>query len=179
MTDSTQTATVEPESIAPSEETKNTELSPVPYERFQEVNNIAKAYKAELAALQAAEDKRQEASTEAEKKSLENQNKFKELWEKSETEKQASTASTAALTAKVDSMAKALEAQWTAQKTLIPEMFLPLVESMPIEQRIEWLSVNSEKLSVKDSKNGTPRRTGNRGITPPEQLKPRARVSSI
>lgn len=152
-----------------SAETQNTEEKTVPYSRFQEVNSNFNAMKNELAALKAAEEKRQADSEAAKKKQLEEQEKFKELYEASESEKATAAEKLELLNVKVESMTKALEAQWEAQKELIPELYRDLVGAMPIEQRIEWLSANSEKLSEKEKGNGTPRGGASRRITQPTQ----------
>lgn len=140
----------------------------VPYERFKQVNEEFKSLKEQLAELTAAEQKRQADAETAEKKQLEEQNRFKELYETAEAEKAQANETLATLTAKVETMEKALTAQWDAQKELVPEMFRGLVEAMPIEQRIEWMSVNADKLTESKG-NGTPRRVMSRGITPPTQ----------
>lgn len=141
----------------------------VPYPRFKEVNDRTNALEAENKALKAAEQQRQADAESAEQKRLEEKEEFKTLYETAKTEKEQAAESLASLTAKAEVMEKALTAQWDAQKGLIPEMFLELVEAMPIEQRIEWMSANSEKLAEKDKGGGTPRRSMSRTITPPTQ----------
>lgn len=153
----------------PSAEMQNTEAQMIPKQRFNEINDKRKAAEARVTELEAAEKKRQADSEAAKKKQLEEQNKYQELYETAESEKATATEKLELLNAKVESMTKALEAQWESQKELIPELYRDLVGAMPIEQRIEWLSANSEKLSEKEKGNGTPRGGASRRITQPTQ----------
>lgn len=171
MADTTEQPEAQEPGKVPAQESANaeSESKTVPYSRFQEKVSEFNTIKEELEALKAAETKRQAESEAAKKKQLEDQQKFKELYEAAEAEKATATESVTSLTAKVEAMEAALVAQWDSQKELVPEIFLPLVEAMPIEERIAWMSANSEKLGKEAQKgNGTPRRVTQKSITPPQ-----------
>lgn len=156
----------EPLKAENNEEKTNPQM--VPISRLNDHIQRTKAAEAELEQFRSAEEKRLADSEAAKKKQLEEKEEFKTLYETAESEKAQAVEEVAALTAQVESMTKSLEAQWEGQKVLIPEMFLSLVEAMPIQDRITWLSENSEKLT-KEKGNGTPRAGASKRITPPTQ----------
>lgn len=172
MPDSTEQIEQTPEaqkesSNAESNEAK-TNSQMVPISRLNDHIQRTKAAEAELEQFRSAEEKRLADSEAAKKKQLEDQQKFQELYQTAESEKVQAVEQVTALTAQVESMAKSLEAQWDVQKELIPELYRNLVGAMPIEDRIQWLSENSEKLT-KEKGNGTPRAGASKRITPPTQ----------
>lgn len=163
-----QSNTTEPEQqdAVPSADAQST--GSVPYDRFKSVNEEKKALETQLAELKAAEEKRQADADAIKKKQLEEQNKFQELYEAAELEKATASQSLEEAKARLQVMETALNAQWGSQKELIPEVFRSLVEAMPIESRITWLSENADKLTEQRG-NGTPRRQAQKSITPPQQ----------
>lgn len=153
----------------PSTETKNTEVSTVPYDRFKEVNDKAKALEAQLAQFTEAETKRKADAEAAEKKRLEEQQKFEELYKAADADKTALTEKVTQMQAQVKAYTNALTAQWESEKGLIPDMYQGLVEALPLEQRIQWLSDNKEKLAKKTTGGGTPTRRTQTQVTEPER----------
>lgn len=165
-----QTETQEPTKQQPAQpaEAQNTDTQTVPYERFKEVNEGYKALKAQMAELQAAEEKRQQEAEKSKRKQLEEKEEFKQLYEATAADLEKTKAEYTSTAAKVEATVATLTAQWEAQKDLVPEFARDLVERLDITERLQWLADNKDKLTSTTT-NGTPKRETPRAINPPEK----------
>ena len=139
----------------------------IPKSRFDEVNSKAKALEEKLNEFLAADEKRQAEQEQAKRKQLEEQQRFKELYEAAENEKAQASERVTTMTSKLEAMEAALTSQWESQKELVPELYLGLVERLDITERLQWLADNKDKL-ITDKPNGTPKRGMRKPIPEPQ-----------
>lgn len=166
-----QTETQEPtkQQSAQPAEAQNTDTQTVPYERFKEVNEGYKALKAQMAELQAAEEKRQQEAEQSKRKQLEEKEEFKQLYEATAADLEKTKAEYTSTAAKVEAMVATLTAQWEAQKGLVPELYQDLVERLDITERLQWLADNKDKLTTSNQVNGSPKRQSLRPLASNEK----------
>lgn len=150
-------------------EAKTPDSPMIPKSRFDEVNNKAKELETKLNELLAADEQRQIEADKAKKKQLEEQQRFKELYEAAENEKVQASESVKTLTAKLEAMQATLTAQWEAQKGLVPELYQDLVERLDITERLQWLADNKDKLTTSNQVNGSPKRQSLRPLASNEK----------
>lgn len=166
--------------VEKSDETKNTENNqpgPIPYERFKEVNDQYKAMKSQLDELQKEKEKREKAAKEAEEKRLESQKEFETLANERKTELEKANETITTYKAELEAQTVVLSALYESRKSLVPEMFRPLLDSMDLVKRLEWIAANESKLKPASNGNGiphTPNPKGTGDLTP-EQRRARAK----
>lgn len=156
-------------------EAKNTDTpGPVPYDRFKAVNDEAKQLKARISELEKAETERTKEQDAAEKKRLKEQQKWQELAEQHEAKVGQLEPELATVKAELEAANAALASYASAQIEHVPEMYRPLVESLPVLKQLEWLTENGEKLTQKPQPNGgptTPKAKGKGDLTPEQRRK--------
>jgi hypothetical protein len=128
---------------------------PVPYERFKEVNDSLKTLKAELDTLKAAETKRADEDKKAKEKQLAAEQKWQELANERETERDAANQRASDLEAAIKRQGEVLQALYDARKAAVPEMYQPLLEKLDLVDRLHWIAENEAKLT-KTTPNGIP-----------------------
>jgi hypothetical protein len=135
---------------AQTEESKNTETSQpgaIPYDRFKEVNDRAKSAAAELEKIRLEVVQRDELEEKNRQSKLKEQAKWEEL--ASEWEGKYNETAPALQTAAEDlkKHKEALEAFAASQLELVPELYRPIVQAMPVLDRLDWLTNNQNQLS--------------------------------
>lgn len=137
-------------------EAENTVPGPIPYDRFREVNERNKTLAAQVAELEKARKKREDEAETARQAQLKEQEKYRELAEELEgkvkdLEPRAEEArqELEALRAIVGDYAK-------AQMEQVPDIFKPVLEKLPLTDRLEWLAANSKELKPKTQAGGIP-----------------------
>lgn len=163
-----------------SDVTKNTDNQPgpIPYERFKEVNDQYKAMKSQLDELQKEKEKREKDAKEAEEKRLESQKEFETLANERKTELDKANETITTYKAELEAQTAVLTQLYESRKSLVPEMFQPLLEGMDLVKRLQWIAENESKL--KPASNGvngiphTPNPKGTGDLTP-EQRRARAK----
>ena len=144
----------------PSAGTKNTESGdsspgPIPYDRFKEVNDRAKVYETRLAELEKLNTDREAAEETKRTERLKEQEKFQELaneWEGKFVELQPQYD---AAQKELNTVRAILERYAESQLEQVPELFRDVVSKLPLTNRLEWLTENSDKLG-KTSPTGIP-----------------------
>ena len=134
---------------------KNDPPGPIPYERFKEVNDRAKTYETRLAELETLNADRETAEETKRQDRLKEQEKFQELAVEWEGKFTAMKPLFEAATAELETVKELLGRYATTQTERVPELFREVVANMPLIQRLEWLTENSEKLG-EDSPKGIP-----------------------
>lgn len=162
----------------PTEAQKPDEVGPVPYQRFKEVNDQLKELRDWKAKQEKEAEKRNQEAKTAEEKRLAEQQEFQTLAEKRKAELDEATTNNTRLTEQLERQTTVLNALYEGRKALVPEMFQPLLDSMDIVDRLDWLSKNESKL--KPQTNGgiphTPQPQGKGDLTPEERRRKAARV---
>jgi uncharacterized protein (DUF3084 family) len=158
--------------------TENNQPGPIPYERFKEVNDQYKAMKSQLDELQKEKEKRDKDAKEAEEKRLESQQQFEQLANERKTELEKANSEISTYKAELEAQTAVLSALYESRKALVPEMFQPLLDSMDLVKRLQWIAENESKL--KPASNGvngiphTPNPKGQGELTP-DQKRAKAR----
>ncbi len=159
-------------------ETEGDEKGAIPYERFKEVNDRAKGYEARLAQLEEEGRKRELDAEKARTDRLKEQEKFQELaveWEGKFNEvspkHDAATAELKVVNGLLDKFAE-------AQMEAVPELYRDIVATLPLTERLAWLTENSEKLGKVTPKGvpATPPGTGKGEVTDEERRQISART---
>jgi chromosome segregation ATPase len=167
--------------VEKSDETKkaeNNQPGPIPYDRFKEVNEQLKTAKSQLEELQQEKEKREKAAKEAEEKRLESQQQFEQLANERKAELEKANSEITTYKAELEAQTAVLSALYESRKSLVPEMFRPLLDSMDLVKRLQWIAENESKL--KPASNGvhgiphTPNPKGTGDLTP-EQRRARAK----
>lgn len=169
----------QPEGAQP-DAAKNTDNppGPIPYERFKEVNDQYKALKSQLDELQKEKEKRDKEAKEAEEKRLESQKEFETLANERKAELDKANETNNTYKAELEAQTAVLTALYESRKSLVPEMYQPLLEGMDLVKRLQWIAENESKL--KPASNGTngipttPNPKGTGDLTP-EQRRARAK----
>lgn len=152
---------VEEEPKEPTAESKKPETEEdsqpgaVPYARFKEVNDRARAYETRLAQLEQQNADRETATETARQDRLKEQEKFQELaveWEDKFTELEPQHD---AAKKELSTIRALLEGYAEAQMEFVPELFRDVVAKLPLADRLEWLTENSGELG-KDKPQGIP-----------------------
>jgi vacuolar-type H+-ATPase subunit I/STV1 len=162
-----------------SDVTKNTDNQPgpIPYDRFKEVNDSLKATKKQLDELLADKEKREKERKEAEDKRLESQKEFETLANERKSKLDDAEKTINTYKAELDAQTAVLSALYESRKGLVPEMYQPLLESMDLVKRLQWIAENESKLKPASTNNGiphTPNPKGTGEITP-EQRRAKAK----
>ena len=152
--------------------TENNQPGPIPYERFKEVNDQYKAMKSQLDELQKEKEKRDKDAKEAEEKRLESQQQFEQLANERKTELEKANSEISTYKAELEAQTAVLSALYESRKALVPEMFQPLLDSMDLVKRLEWIAANESKLKPANGANGippTPNPKGQGELTPDQR----------
>ncbi len=152
--------------------TENNQPGPIPYERFKEVNDQYKAMKSQLDELQKEKEKRDKDAKEAEEKRLESQQQFEQLANERKTELEKANSEISTYKAELEAQTAVLSALYESRKALVPEMFQPLLDSMDLVKRLEWIAANEFKLKPANGANGippTPNPKGQGELTPDQR----------
>lgn len=150
---------------------------PVPYDRFQQVNQkLADTLKRveELDKLEADRQAKAKAETE---KQLKEQQKYAELADQYKAELETATATATDQKAKIEKYEGVLSALYEARKTAVPEMYRSLLDNLDLASRLEWIATNEDKLKTPNGSNGippTPNPQGAGNLTP-EQRRAKAK----
>lgn len=164
-TDDRESTTTDDKGGAPAG-AKNTDTpESIPYDRFKEVNDRNKQLAARLDELE-RERKEREAETERERqKQLRDQEKYKELAEELEQKLEDVQPRLAETQARLQKLEEILEAHATAQLELVPEVYHPVINKLPVEERLEWVTENRDALAPKsdDKPSGVPATPRGRG----------------
>lgn len=137
---------VEQEESAGSEKPEVQEPGPIPYDRFKEVNERAKAYEKRLAEIEAKNLEREKAEDKERQRQLREQEQFKELADEWEGKFNDLEPKYTALQEQLDNANKLLQSYADAQMDSVPELFQPVVSNLPLTERLEWLTANKDKL---------------------------------
>lgn len=152
--------------------TENNQPGPIPYERFKEVNDQYKAMKSQLDELQKEKEKRDKDAKEAEEKRLESQQQFEQLANERKTELEKANSEISTYKAELEAQTAVLQSLYESRKALVPEMFQPLLDSMDLVKRLEWIAANEFKLKPANGANGippTPNPKGQGELTPDQR----------
>lgn len=170
--------------VDPAAEPKNTEgegegePGPIPYHRFKEVNDQAKALTTRLAELEKKQTEAESAQEEARQAKLKEQAKFEELaneWERKYTELQPQSK---AAEEELVSVKAVLEKYAATQLEAVPELYRSVVEKLPLTERLDWLSENADKFVDKKPSGvpATPKGSGSGEMTDDERRRLSART---
>lgn len=157
--------------------TENNQPGPIPYERFKEVNDQYKAMKSQLDELQKEKEKRDKDAKEAEEKRLESQQQFEQLANERKTELEKANSEISTYKAELEAQTAVLQSLYESRKALVPEMFQPLLDSMDLVKRLEWIAANEFKLKPANGANGIPPTPNPKGAgeMTPEQRRERSK----
>ena len=157
--------------------TENNQPGPIPYERFKEVNDQYKAMKSQLDELQKEKEKRDKDAKEAEEKRLESQQQFEQLANERKTELEKANETITTYKAELEAQTAVLQSLYESRKALVPEMFQPLLDSMDLVKRLEWIAANESKLKPANGANGIPPTPNPKGAgeMTPEQRRERSK----
>jgi vacuolar-type H+-ATPase subunit I/STV1 len=157
--------------------TENNQPGPIPYERFKEVNDQYKAMKSQLDELQKEKEKRDKDAKEAEEKRLESQQQFEQLANERKTELEKANSEISTYKAELEAQTAVLQSLYESRKALVPEMFQPLLDSMDLVKRLEWIAANESKLKPANGANGIPPTPNPKGAgeMTPEQRRERSK----
>jgi len=133
--------------------TDNNQPGPIPYDRFKEVNDSLKATKKQLDELLADKEKRNKEQKEAEEKRLESQKEFETLANERKTQLDKANETITTYKAELEAQTAVLSQLYESRKSLVPEMYQPLLDEMNLIKRLEWIAANESKL--KPASNGT------------------------
>lgn len=153
--------------------TENNQPGPIPYERFKEVNDQYKAIKSQLDALQQEKEKRDKEAKEAEEKRLESQKEFETLANERKSELEKANELNSTYKAELEAQTAVLSQLYESRKSLVPEMYQPLLDEMSLIKRLEWIAANESKLKpASNGSNGiptTPNPKGQGDLTPDQR----------
>lgn len=147
-------------------------------EYVQELRQEAAKHRTELKKLQEAEEARAKAQKEADEKRLESQKEFETLANERKAELEKANSEITTYKAELEAQTAVLSALYESRKALVPEMFQPLLDSMDLVKRLQWIAENESKL--KPASNGvhgipnTPNPKGTGELTP-DQKRAKAR----
>lgn len=151
---------------------------PVPYDRFKAVNDDLAAHKKQLAALAKADAARQKAEEEADSKRLADQQEWQALATKNADKAAAATGELEALKPNYDKAIAVLEKFAALQMAAVPDIYRPLLEKLPVVERLDWLTENQEKLQPRSGGAipATPPARGNGRMTDEERRRQAAKT---
>ena len=157
-----------------SDVTKNTDNQPgpIPYDRFKEVNDSLKATKKQLDELLADKEKREKERKEAEDKRLESQKEFETLANERKSKLDDAEKTINTYKAELEAQTAVLSQLYESRKSLVPEMYQPLLDEMSLIKRLEWIAANESKLKPASTNNGiphTPNPKGTGELTPDQR----------
>jgi vacuolar-type H+-ATPase subunit I/STV1 len=171
--------TEQPGQVEKSDVTKNTDNQPgpIPYDRFKEVNDQLRTAKSQLEELQREKEKREKERKEAEDKRLESQQQFEQLANERKSELEKANEANNTYKAELEAQTAVLQSLYESRKALVPEMFQPLLDSMDLVKRLEWIAANESKLKPANGANGIPPTPNPKGAgeMTPEQRRERSK----
>jgi len=135
---------------------------PVPYDRFKEVNDRAKAYEKRLGELDQKNADREKAEETARTDALKEQEKFKDLAEEWEGKVLVMEPDFTKVKAELEVANALLQTYADGQMDSVPELFRDVVAGLPLTDRLEWLTANADKLGKK-AVSGIPATPGGQG----------------
>jgi hypothetical protein len=136
--DTTPTAATQPEGIT------------IPKARFDEVNERLKALLAEQEATKTAQAEREKAE-------LAKRAEYETLWKQADAQAAELSGKIGTMAAELQAAQDALGMLWESKKGVVPEAYRPLVEKLPLHERLAWLAENEEKIKPQSPPvNGTP-----------------------
>lgn len=141
-------------------------------EYVQELRQEAAKHRTELKKLQEAEEARTKAQKEADEKRLESQKEFETLANERKTELEKANETITTYKAELEAQTAVLQSLYESRKALVPEMFQPLLDSMDLVKRLEWIAANEFKLKPANGANGippTPNPKGQGELTPDQR----------
>lgn len=121
-------------------------------EYVQELRQEAAKHRTELKKLQEAEEERAKKQKEADEKRLESQKEFETLANERKAELEKAQGEITTYKAELEAQTAVLSALYESRKSLVPEMFRPLLDSMDLVKRLQWIAENESKL--KPASNG-------------------------
>lgn len=151
---------------APAAEPQNTDAptpGPVPYERFKEVTVELKQLREWKTQQEQAAAAAKSEADKAKQKQLKEQERWQELATAHETKVAELEPQVQALTAERNRAYEVLEAHAEAMLESVPALFRPLVEGLPVLERLQWLTANRDKLETGGRPVGTPVTPNGRG----------------
>ena len=173
----------EPDKTEPTNQSQNNNdgdgKDPVPYDRFQTVNQQKNDALARLEELEKAEAERSKKAKEAEEERLKKQQEFETLAEQYKAERDEKETAVTELQDRIEKYEGVLTSLYEARKTAVPEMYQPLLEKLDLIERLEWIAGNEDKLKTSNGSNGippTPTAKGVGSISDEERRKKAARV---
>lgn len=129
---------------------------PVPYQRFKEVREQAKALEAQLAEqakkldeLAAAEAKRQQEQAAKEEDDLAKKQEFEQLATKRAEERDAAKATAAQLEGDLKRYQDTVGIYLAEARKSIPEHLLPLLDKLDPLEQLQYISENQQQLGAK------------------------------
>ena len=168
--------------LKPGADPKNTDPKdppgPVPYLRFKEVNDKAKAYETRLAELEAKNLERESENDKARQARLKEQEKFQELAEEWQGKYETMEPEFSAQKAELEINNALLEAYANSELELVPELYRDVVSKLPLAERLAWFTDNKDKLGETKPKGipVTPKGSGSGEISDEERRKLSART---
>lgn len=149
---------------------------PVPYERFQQVNSQMREFEKQLKELS---EQKSQLELEQEKKrqqELKEQQKFEQLAQEFQTKYEDLEPQFNSANERIQALEGALQGFADAQMEQVPELYRTVVESMPLLERISWLTENQSKLS-ETKPQGVPKTPEgkSKGELSPEERRKRAK----
>lgn len=165
---------------APPDGAQNTETqtpAPIPYERFKEVIEAKNAAENRISELEKTMAKFAKEKEQAETDKLKEQEQYKELAETWERKHGEIAPQFEQLQAQNLQLLEVLEGFAAKQVELVPEVFRPVVEAMPVLERLTWLTDNADQLTKEKGKAipKTPQGVGSANQISDEERRKRAR----
>lgn len=140
----------------PKKTENSTDIGPIPYDRFKEVNDRAKAAEARIKELEKKEADRQSDAEKARLDRMKEQEKFQELAEEMKEKYEALQPKYEAMEQELQKHQEVLKQFADAQLEAVPELFRDVVGAMPLLERLQWLTDNRDKLTTKGKPGGVP-----------------------
>ncbi len=141
-------------------------------EYVQELRQEAAKHRTELKKLQEAEEERAKKQKEAEEKRLESQKEFETLANERKSKLDDAEKTINTYKAELEAQTAVLSQLYESRKSLVPEMYQPLLDEMSLIKRLEWIAANESKLKPASTNNGiphTPNPKGTGDLTPDQR----------
>lgn len=145
----------------------------IPRDRFDAVNDRAKAAEKKLAAIEAERQKERQAAEKQQQVQLAEQGKFKELYEAEQQKVTAADTKAAdletqlkAATEKLDALTAVIQAQVETRLETVPEYVRDLLKDKPPLDQATWLDEHADDLGV--TRQGAPRQNAGDGLRSPQ-----------
>ena len=136
-----------------------------------------KATKKQLDELLADKEKREKERKEAEDKRLESQKEFETLANERKSKLDDAEKTINTYKAELEAQTAVLSQLYESRKSLVPEMYQPLLDEMSLIKRLEWIAANESKLKPASTNNGIPHTPNPKGTgeMTPEQRRAKAK----